>query len=134
MTQPESRRAGRGEGEGEPAVLVTGICGRLGRRLTRRLHREQRVLGVDRRPFPDRPRDVTHYQVDLRRKKTRDVFRAEQVSAVVHLGVMHDPRMSAEMHHEWNVVGFQKLLEYVAAYKRPEAHRALERERLRPAP
>jgi UDP-glucose 4-epimerase len=63
---------------------------------------------------------VTHYQVDLRRKKTRDVFRAEQVAAVVHLGVMHDPRMSAEMHHEWNVVGFQKLLEYVAAYRVPK--------------
>lgn len=75
------------------------------------------MVGIDRRPFPDRPRDVVHLQFDLRRKKTRDVFRAENVSAVVHLGVLHDPRASAEMHHEWNVVGFQKLLEYAAAYR-----------------
>ncbi|RYE83452.1 MAG: SDR family oxidoreductase [Myxococcales bacterium] len=102
---------------GEPSVLVTGLCGRLGKRLTRRLHRDHRVVGIDRRPFPDRPRDVVHLQFDLRRKKTRDVFRAENVSAVVHLGVLHDPRASAEMHHEWNVVGFQKLLEYAAAYR-----------------
>jgi UDP-glucose 4-epimerase len=78
------------------------------------------VVGIDRRPFPDRPKDVEHFPIDLRRKKTRDVFRGVNASAVVHLGIMHDPRMSAEVHHEWNVVGFQKLLEYVAQYRIPK--------------
>lgn len=114
-----TRRPGEVKG-GEPAVLVTGICGRLGKRVARRLHREVRVIGIDRRPFPDRPRDVEHLQFDLRRKKTRDIFRAEQIQAVVHLGIMHDPRVSAEMHHDWNVVGFQKILEYAAAYRVPK--------------
>jgi UDP-glucose 4-epimerase len=131
----------------EPAVVVTGICGRLGRRVCRALHREGRVIGIDRRAFPDKPKDVEHFQVDIRRKKTQDVFRqnahpagsagppgsagqnahpsaspevAHGISAVVHLGVMHDPRASAAEHHSWNVSGFAKLLEYVTQYKIPK--------------
>jgi UDP-glucose 4-epimerase len=106
--------------EDEPAVVITGIVGRLGRRLARRLHREHRVIGIDRRPFEGRPKDIEHHQIDLRRKKTRDVFRSTPVAAVVHLGVMHDPRASASEHHTWNVAGFQKMLEYVTQYKIPK--------------
>ncbi len=101
-------------------VVVTGACGRLGKRLVRELHRVRPVVGVDRRPFSDRPKDVVHAQVDLRRKKLKDVFRAGDVEAVVHLGVMHDPRASAADHHSWNVEGFGKLLEYVATYQVPK--------------
>jgi len=102
------------------AVLVTGICGRLGKLLARTLHRERRVVGVDRRPFLDRPKDIEHAQVDIRRKKLRDVFRAGDIEAVVHLGIMHDPRASAADHHSWNVAGFTKLLEYVSQFRVPK--------------
>ncbi|MGH7296097.1 MAG: NAD-dependent epimerase/dehydratase family protein [Polyangiaceae bacterium] len=102
------------------AVLVTGICGRLGKHLARVLHRERRVVGVDRRAFVDKPKDVEHAQVDLRRKKLKDVFRAGDIAAVVHLGVMHDPRASAADHHSWNVAGFTKLLEYVGQFQVPK--------------
>jgi UDP-glucose 4-epimerase len=112
-------------------VLITGVCGRLGRRVCRTLHRKTRVIGIDRRAFPDKPKDVEHWQVDLRRKKTQDVFRpsarateggtaTSPICAVVHLGIMHDPRASAADHHSWNVAGFAKLLEYVALYKIPK--------------
>jgi UDP-glucose 4-epimerase len=104
----------------EPAVVITGIVGRLGRRLARRLHREHRVIGIDRRPFEGRPKDIEHHQIDIRRKKTREVFRGSSVGAVVHLGVMHDPRASASEHHTWNVAGFQKILEYVTQYRIPK--------------
>jgi UDP-glucose 4-epimerase len=102
------------------AVVVTGICGRLGRRVARVLHRERGVIGLDRRPFPDRPKDIEHCQIDLRRKKAKDVFRNRQIAALVHLGVMHDPRDSGEDHHTWNLLGFQKLLEYVMHYDVPK--------------
>ncbi len=98
------------------SVLVTGICGRLGKLLVRELHRETRVIGIDRREFPDAPKDVVHHRFDVRRKKTRDVFRNGRVRAVVHLGVMHDPRSSHRVRHSWNVVAFQKILEYMAQY------------------
>ncbi len=102
------------------AVLITGMCGRLGRLLTRVLHRTDRVVGIDRRPFPDIPKDVVHHQFDARRKKTRDLFRNGDIRAVVHLGVLHDPRKSDRERHTWNVVGFQKLLGYLAQYRVPK--------------
>lgn len=102
------------------AIVITGICGRLGRRLTRLLHREARVVGVDRRPFPDRPRDIEHHELDIRSKRTKDIFRHGSVRALVHLGVMHNPRDSVEDHHSWNVVAFQHLLEYAERYKVPK--------------
>lgn len=105
---------------GSGAVIVTGACGRLGKGLVRALHRERHVIGIDRRPFPDKPKDVEHQQVDVRRKKLKDVFRSGQIEAVIHLGIMHDPRASAAEHHSWNVAGFAKLLEYVAHFQVPK--------------
>lgn len=112
------RPAPRPRGEG--TILVTGACGRLGKQVVRLLHRTRTVVGVDRRPFPDKPKDVRHEQVDIRRKKLKDIFRAEPIEAVVHLGVMHDPRASQAEHHSWNVAGFQKLMEYVAQFDVPK--------------
>ncbi len=106
--------------EGDGAVVITGICGRLGKGVARVLHRERKVIGVDRRPFLDKPKDVEHRQIDVRRKKLKDVFRAGKIDAVVHLGVMHDPRASAAEHHSWNVAAFVKLLEYVAQFQVPK--------------
>src|SRR4029079_9379258 len=76
--------------------------------------------GIYRRPFEGCPKDIEHYQIDVRRKKTRDIFRGTPVAAVVHLGVMHDPRVNAAEHHAWHVAGFQKILEYVAQYRIPK--------------
>jgi UDP-glucose 4-epimerase len=39
---------------------------------------------------------------------------------VIHLGVLHDPRVSQAEHHSWNVAGFQRLLEFVAQYEVPK--------------
>jgi UDP-glucose 4-epimerase len=104
----------------EGVIVVTGVVGRLGQLLTRVLHRSRTVVGIDRRDFSNRPKDVVHHPLDLRRKKTRDVFRAQKVDAVVHLGVMHDPRASDRDRHTWNVVAFQKLLDYVAEFEVPK--------------
>jgi len=109
-----------GDAPAEGVVLITGICGRLGKLLARTLHRETQVEGVDRRPFPDCPKDIVHHPFDLRRKKVRDVFRGGRIRAVVHLGALHDPRKSLKERHNWNVVAFQKLLDYVEQYEVPK--------------
>jgi UDP-glucose 4-epimerase len=103
-------------------IVVTGIAGNLGRLVTRRLHRESghRIIGIDRRPFPDRPKDVEHHRVDLRSKKARDVFRSGPVDALVHLGVMHRPRASAAETYSWNIGGTAKLFDYCLAYGVPK--------------
>ncbi len=92
-------------------VLVTGIAGNLGRALTRRLHLETTVIGVDRRPFPDKPKDVEHHQLDLRKARVDELFRRRRPEALIHLGISHDPRMPFSEAHSFNVVGTQKILE-----------------------
>ena len=119
-TKKGTARRPAGRGAGDSVVILTGVCGRLGRLLLRQLHREGRVVGIDRREFIDAPPDLLQHHIDLRRKACRDVFRRNPVRAVVHLGVMHDPRMSAETRHAWNVEGFGRILEYVAALRIPK--------------
>ncbi|WP_257454236.1 SDR family oxidoreductase [Archangium lipolyticum] len=103
-----------------PAVVVTGISGNLGRTLAKLLHKHERIIGIDRRPFVGRPKDVEMHQLDLRKKKAEDVFRKNDIRAVIHMGIMHDPRMSEEEHHSFNVVGTTRLLEYCARYRVPK--------------
>jgi UDP-glucose 4-epimerase len=109
-------------GDAPRTIVVTGIAGRLGRLLARRLHRDgaYRVIGVDRRPFLGKPKDIEHLQVDLRHKRVKDAFRGGDVSAVVHLGVMHDPRRSEEEHHSWNIEGTTRILEHCARFAVPK--------------
>ena len=92
-------------------VVVTGISGNLGRALAKLLHVEAQVVGVDRRPFRDKPKDIVHVQVDLRKARVEEAFRHRTVDAVIHLGIMHDPRMPFSEAHSFNVVGTQKLLD-----------------------
>ncbi len=104
-------------------IIITGIAGRLGRLLARRLHRELeggRIIGIDRREFADRPRDVEHMKVDLRSKKARDIFRGEDVRALIHMGLMHDPRMTQAEHHSWNIQGTARLLDACTSYGVPK--------------
>jgi UDP-glucose 4-epimerase len=101
---------------GDGVVLVTGISGNLGRVVAKLLHRTEKVVGIDRRPFIGKPKDMEHFQIDLRKKKTDDVFRKLPVKAIVHMGIMHDPRMSAEDHHSFNVLGTTRILDCAAKY------------------
>lgn len=98
-------------------MIVTGISGNLGRTLAKLLHKEERIIGIDRRPFPGKPKDIELHQLDLRKRKAEDVFRKENIKAVIHMGIMHDPRMNEEEHHSFNVVGTTRILEYCAKYK-----------------
>lgn len=101
-------------------IVVTGACGKLGRRLVRALHRRGPVIGLDRRPFEGRPPDVEHCELDPRRRRVEDIFRNREVGAVVHLGVMHDPRGNSHEQHTWNLGGMARLLRYVSHYRVPK--------------
>ncbi len=102
------------------AVIVTGVAGRLGRSLVRLLHRERLVIGVDRRAFDDRPRDVEHHNLDLRSKRLRDLMRRPEVGALLHLGVLHDARSSPEENHVLNIVSTQNVLECAEQFSIPK--------------
>jgi len=103
-------------------IVVTGCAGRLGWLLVRRLHRIEgvQVIGIDRRVFRGKPKDVEHFRSDIRRKQCEDLFRTHRVTAILHLGIMHDPRRNAEEHHTWNMLGTQRMLEYARRYDVPK--------------
>lgn len=102
-------------------IALTGIGGRFGRAVARRLHRRHHIIGIDRRPVDDLPKDIEHVQVDIRRRGVEDVFRREQLDAVIHLNIMHDPRTRQEEHHAFNLVGTQKIFELCAEHRVPKA-------------
>jgi len=97
-------------------ILITGISGNLGRTLARLLHRSEKVAGLDRRPFVGKPKDIELHQLDLRKKKVEDVFRRGDIKALLHMAIMHDPRLPQSEHHSFNVVGTKSILEYAAKY------------------
>src|SRR6266851_714457 len=97
-------------------VLITGISGNLGRTLARILHRTGKVAGLDRRPFAGKPKDLELHQLDIRKKKVEEVFRRGEIRALLHMAIMHDPRLSQSEHHSFNVLGTKAVLEFAAKY------------------
>jgi UDP-glucose 4-epimerase len=92
-------------------VLVTGLSGNLGRALAKLLHTETHVVGLDRRPFPGRPKDIAHHRVDLRKAKAEEAFRQRRPEALIHMGIVHDPRVPRSEAHSFNVLGTHKILD-----------------------
>jgi UDP-glucose 4-epimerase len=109
-----------GKNQRRQQVLVAGISGNFGRLLTARLHLDYEVIGLDQRPFTDRPRDVLLYQLDARRRKTEDIFRQHRPQALVDLGLFHRPLPGRNIYRELNVVGTIKLLELCLRYQVPK--------------
>lgn len=101
-------------------VAITGISGRFGALLARRLHRRHTVVGIDRRPFQGAPADVELHRIDIRRKRCEEVFRKGRFDAVVHLNVVHDPRASSEQHHTFNIQGTTRVMDYCVRYEIPK--------------
>ena len=101
-------------------VAITGIAGNLGRAVARRLHRQFDVIGIDRRPVRHLPKDIEIENVDIRRRRMEDIFRREQLDAVVHLNIMHDPRTQQEEHHTFNIVGTQKIFRLASDHRVPK--------------
>jgi UDP-glucose 4-epimerase len=91
----------------------------MGRLVCRRLHRSFDVIGVDRVPFPDRPKDVDHHQVDLRRKAATQLLKRKRPDVVVHISGIHAPpeRGGASRPLVEGAVQLLKLVEQVRARK-----------------
>lgn len=101
-------------------MLITGMAGRLGKRLLRRLHRERGVVGLDSKPATDLPADVFFEPLDPLRSGARQVFKRPDLGAIVHLGVIHDPRTKRAEAHSRNLLMFQRVLEYAEKFEIPK--------------
>ncbi|MFT4703058.1 MAG: UDP-glucose 4-epimerase [Bradymonadia bacterium] len=76
-----------------PTIVVTGIASRFGRMVTRQLHEDADIIGIDGRGAGHIPSTVTVHALDLRRRDAEDVFRRNNVDAVLHMTrVQHSSR------------------------------------------
>jgi len=66
-------------------VIITKICSNLGKLISSILHRKFEVAGFDTRAGTELPADVKVFAMDIRRKKTRDIFRKLNGDAVIHI-------------------------------------------------
>ena len=98
-------------------VLVTGISGKLGRRVAARLFElGHEVLGIDRRPWPDAPPGVEVHQTDIRKRTAEDVFRAHEPEAVIHMAtVTHITQRSADR-YRINLQGTRAVVDHCHRY------------------
>ena len=98
-------------------VLVTGISGRIGRIVARRLLFEgHEVIGIDRRPRPDAPKGLEMHNVDIRKRPAENVFRHSRPTAVVHMATVTHFTSRQEERNRINLDGTRRIFEYSAKY------------------
>src|SRR5690349_17695619 len=95
-------------------IVLTGIAGRLGRRVAQRLLQHYEVIGIDSRPYQGLDDTIEFYQTDLRRRAAEEIFRQGNIDAVVHLGMVHNFRIDSKKLYERNVMETETLLRYVS--------------------
>jgi UDP-glucose 4-epimerase len=98
-------------------VLIPGITGRLARSVATRLHGAgHQVLGIDRRPWPDAPKDIPIFQIDIRKRAAEDVFRKEQPEAVIHMATVTHLTVRNEDRFRINLFGTRAVFDHCAHY------------------
>ena len=100
-------------------VLITGITSGQGQLVARRLLQRPHpceVVGVDMKPWEDRPRGVAMALADVRKRKFEDVIRRERPDAIVHLGSVRHFKSHPALRHEVNVNGTRRLLDFAVTH------------------
>ena len=98
-------------------VLITGMAGHVARRVALQLHeRGHRVVGIDLRPWADRPRGIPLYALDLRKRAAEDVFRTVRPELVLHLGTVSALTAMGEERYRINLGGTQAVFEHSHTY------------------
>ena len=94
-------------------VLITGISGKLGRLVAKRLLEEgHRVIGVDQRPWPDAPKGIKIVSADIRKRPAEEVFRTQRPDSVIHMAtVTHLTTRMSEDRQRINLGGTRAVFE-----------------------
>lgn len=98
-------------------VLVTGITGKIGRRVAEELLAAgHQVSGIDRRPWRDAPPGVTVFEADIRKRAAEDVFRTERPEAVVHMATVTHLTAQSEDRYRINLGGTKAVFDCCHRY------------------
>ncbi|MEE2789978.1 MAG: NAD-dependent epimerase/dehydratase family protein [Myxococcota bacterium] len=98
-------------------VLITGIGGALARRVTLQLRElGHTIIGIDRRPWPDAPKDVSVFKVDVRKRPAEDVFRVHRPDAVIHMATVTYISAQREERYRINLGGTRAVWKHCETY------------------
>lgn len=98
-------------------VLIVGVGGALARLVALKLREAgHSVIGLDRRPWWDAPRDVQLHQVDIRKRAAEDVFRRERPECVVHMATVNALSASGEERARINIAGTRAVFDHSVAH------------------
>lgn len=98
-------------------VLIVGVGGAIARLVALKLREAgHTVIGLDRRPWWDAPRDIQVHEVDLRKRAAEDVFRRERPECVVHMATVNALSARGEERARINMGGTRAVFEHSIAH------------------
>lgn len=98
-------------------VLIPGITGRLARTVALQLLRDgHQVIGIDRRPWIDAPKDIEVFQLDIRKRAAEDVFRKHRPDAVIHMATVTHLTVRSEDRFRINLFGTRAVFDHCHHY------------------
>lgn len=93
-------------------VIVTGVVGKIGQLVASRLRGAGcTVIGIDRRPWPDAPKDLELHRVDIRKRAAEDVFRHHRPQALIHMATVTHLTARSEDRDRINLHGTRAVWE-----------------------
>jgi len=98
-------------------VLLVGIAGALARMVALHLRAAgHEVVGLDRRPWWDHPRDIEVHEVDIRKRAAEDVFRSRRPECVVHMATVNALSALGEERARINMGGTRAVFDHSVAH------------------
>ncbi len=98
-------------------VLIIGVGGALARLVALQLREKgHTVIGIDRRPWWDAPRDIQVHEVDIRKRAAEDVFRRERPDCVVHMATVNALSAAGEERARINMGGTKAVFDHSIAH------------------
>ena len=98
-------------------VLILGVAGAIGRKVAERLMGQgHEVIGIDARPWGDKPRGLELHHVDIRKRAAEDVFRKSKPEAVIHMATVTSLQIRGEERYRINLGGTRAVFEHCATY------------------
>lgn len=91
-------------------ILIVGVGGAIARQVALLLREAKHtVIGMDRRPWFEAPKDIAVHEVDIRKRAAEDVFRLERPDCVVHMATVNALSAGGEERARINLGGTQAV-------------------------
>ena len=98
-------------------VVVTGVSSPIAGMVAERLSTEgHEVIGIDRRPWKNKPPGAEMFEVDIRKRAAEDVFRKRRPDAVIHMATVTHLVARSEERYRINLGGTRAVFDHARAY------------------